>query len=158
MRLRRGCRGWWWMLLAVALDRLTKALAEAGALSGISIPGIVSFRSVRNTGMAFSMLSGHAWLLSILTALLIAGILFYLLRRPDAPGSLRAGLWLIAGGGLGNLYDRLTLGYVIDFIHLDFVNFAIFNVADICVCVGAVLVLIAAWRAEQGKGRTDGAV
>ena len=155
MRLRRGCKGWPWLMLAAALDRLTKALARTGALSGAGIPGVVSFRGVRNTGMAFSMLSGHAWLLSVLTALLIAGILLFLLKKPEEPALLRAGLWLIAGGGLGNLFDRLTAGYVIDFIKLEFVRFAIFNVADVCICVGAGLVLLSAWRTEKGRAHGE---
>ena len=156
MRLRRGCRGCIWMLLAIAADRLTKALAKRSALRGTLIPGVVSFRRVRNSGMAFSMLSGHFWLLTVFTGLLIAGIVYYLFRWPEKPPFLRAGLWLIAGGGLGNLYDRLTMGYVTDFIQLDFVRVAIFNVADICICVGAALVLLAAWRAEREKGRAHG--
>lgn len=146
------------MLLTVAADRVTKVLAKRRVLRGALIPGVVSFRSVRNSGMAFSMLSGHFWLLTVFTALLIAGILYYLLSRPGEPPLLRAGLWLIAGGGLGNLYDRVTMGSVIDFIELDFVRFAIFNVADICICAGAALVLLAAWRSERGKGRTHGEV
>ena len=158
MRLRQGCRGWQWMLLAVAADRITKALVRRRVLAGTLIPGVVSFRSVRNSGMAFSMLSGHFWLLTAFTALLIAGLLIYLLRSPDKPALLRAGLWLIAGGGLGNLYDRLTLGSVIDFIHLDFVRFAVFNVADVCICLGAALVLLGAWGMEREKERGHGEV
>lgn len=158
MQLRRGCRGWHWMLLAVAADRATKALARSGALPAELVPNVIGFRSVRNSGMAFSMLSGHFWLLTVFTALLIGGILFYLLRWPAKPAALRAGLWLIAGGGLGNLYDRLTLGYVTDFIELKFMRFAIFNVADVCICAGAALVLLGAWRAEREKERADGEV
>lgn len=158
MQLRQGCKDWGWMLLALALDRVTKVLAKRAALPRALVPGVISVRSVRNSGMAFSMLSGHFWLLTVFTALLIAGIVFFLLRRPREPRTLRVGLWLIAGGGLGNLYDRLTMGYVIDFIKLDFVDFAVFNVADVCICVGAALVLLGAWRVEREKERGNGAV
>ena len=146
------------MLLAVAADRVTKAMVRRDVLTGALIPGVVSIRSVRNSGMAFSMLSGHFWLLTVFTALVIGGIVAFLMAKPDEDKLLRAGLWLIAGGGLGNLYDRLTLGSVIDFIKLDFVRFAIFNVADVCICAGAALVLLSAWRSERGKGRTHGEV
>ena len=139
------------MLLAVAADRVTKVLVRREALTGTLISGVVSVRSVRNSGMAFSMLSGHFWLLTIFTALVIVGIVAFLMAKPDEDRLLRAGLWLIAGGGLGNLYDRLTLGSVIDFIKLDFMRFAIFNVADMCICVGAALVLLGAWRTERGR-------
>ena len=158
MRLRRGCNGIIWLMLALALDRITKGMARGMPLPVQLIPGVVSVHSLRNSGMAFSMLSGHFWLLTVFTALLIAGILFYLLSRPGEPPLLRAGLWLIAGGGLGNLFDRVTTGAVIDFIRLDFVDFAIFNLADVCICAGAALVLLGAWRAEREKGRSHGAV
>ena len=158
MRLRRGCNGIIWLMLALALDRITKGMAQGMPLPVQLIPGVVSVHSLRNSGMAFSMLSGHFWLLTVLTALMIAGILVYLMKTPQADPALRAGLWLIAGGGLGNLFDRVTTGAVIDFIRLDFVDFAIFNLADVCICAGAALVLLGAWRAEREKGRSHGAV
>ena len=143
MRLRRGCRGWWIALLAALIDRLTKRLAANLPAGGRTlIPGVVDLRRVQNRGMAFSMLSGQSLLLAILTALLIAGIVGWLVCRPDAGRLYRAGLWLIVGGGLGNLYDRLTAGCVLDFIELTFVRFAVFNVADMCICVGAALAVL----------------
>lgn len=140
--MKRRLNGWWIALLAALADRLSKRLA-AGRPAGALIPGLVNLRPVENQGMAFSMLSGHSLLLTLFTAALIAGIVGWLLARPDMPALRRAGLWLIAGGGLGNLYDRLIAGGVADFIELAFVRFAVFNVADICICVGAVLVVIA---------------
>ena len=113
------------------------------------MPGIVNLRPVENRGMAFSMLSGQTIALSVLTALLVAGIVGWLVARPDAPRLVRAGLWLIVGGGLGNLYDRLATGSVIDFLDLAFVRFAVFNVADVCICAGAVLVVAGAWASEK---------
>ena len=152
MRLRQGCRLWWIALLAALLDRLTK-LAAASASRGALIPGIMNLRPVENRGVAFSMLWGMPLVTTVLTALLIAGILFWLLAKPDAPALSRAGLWLIVGGGLGNLYDRLTAGGVTDFLELAFVRFAVFNVADVCICLGAVLVVIGEWRKERKKNQ-----
>ena len=151
MRLRRGCRGWWIALLAALADRLTKA-ALANAAPGALVPGLVNLAPVRNRGMAFSMLSGRGLGLALATALLIAALVFWLVARPDAPGLLRSGLWLIVGGGLGNLYDRIALGGVADFIDLAFVRFAVFNVADVCICAGAALAMVGMWRAERQKG------
>ena len=157
MRFRRGCRGWWIVPLAFIADRLTKLavmdMPDAQAL----IPGLVRCRPVRNSGMAFSMLSNHTWLLIALTALVALGLTAYLLLKPEEPPLQRAGLWLVVGGGLGNLADRLFYGSVIDFIELEFVRFAIFNVADICVCVGAGLAMLGLllderYRRARGHG------
>lgn len=158
MRLKQGCKLWWLALLAVAADRITKAAAQAGGPARDWIPGVLRFHRVSNAGMAFSLLSGHYWLLTIITGLVLLGVAAYLLAKPDEHPALRAGLWLILGGGLGNLYDRVFYGRVIDYIELRFVRFAIFNVADICICVGAGLVLLgAALQERKRKGQTDGA-
>lgn len=143
MRLRRGCRGWWIALLAALVDRLSKvAVARLIPRATALLPGILNLRPVENRGMAFSLLSGQSLLLTVFTALLIAGLAAWLVARPDEPRLTRAGLWLIVGGGLGNLYDRLTAGGVADFIELAFVRFAVFNVADVCICVGAAMAIV----------------
>ncbi len=149
MRLRRGCRGAWIALAAVLVDRLTKAAARASDGRGPLIPGIVNLRPVENRGVAFSMLWGKPLLLALFTAALIAGVVGWLIARPGAPRLTRVGLWLIVGGGLGNLYDRLFYGSVTDFIDLAFVRFAVFNAADVFICVGAALVVISAWKNER---------
>lgn len=153
MQLRRGCRLWWLAVLAVAIDRLCKVAITRTMVPGQAqsvLPGVVSWAYTRNQGVAFGLLSGAA-LLPLLTLLLIVALLVYLLRHPQAGSMLRSGLWLIIGGGLGNLYDRLACGYVIDFIRLDFINFAIFNPADMFVCAGAVLVAIAVLAEDRRK-------
>ena len=143
MRLKRGCRGIWVALLALAADRLSKAaVAGYAPEGGALIPGILNLRPVENGGAAFSMLSGHGLLLTLLTAALIAGLTAWLIVRDEAPALFRAGLWLIVGGGLGNLWDRLALGRVSDFLELAFVRFAVFNVADVCICAGAALAVV----------------
>ena len=154
MRLRQGCRGAWIALLAALLDRLTKLAVARFAPRGCAlVPGVVNLRPVENRGMAFSMLSGQTLALTLVTAALIAALAGWLIARPESPRLLRAGLWLIVGGGLGNLYDRLTRGGVADFIELAFVRFAVFNVADICICVGAALAALGVLMTE--RRRTD---
>jgi signal peptidase II len=108
---------------------------------------------VENRGIAFSMLSGKGLGLVLFTAALIAGLVAWLVAHPDAPTLLRTGLWLIAGGGLGNLYDRLAMGSVSDFIELAFMRFAVFNVADVCICVGAGLVLLGSITGDGKDGK-----
>ena len=152
MRSKRGFRGWWIALAAALADRLTKLLA-AGAPGGALVPGIIDLRPVQNRGMAFSMLSGQTLALTVFTALLIAGLVGWLVARPDGPALARAGLWLIVGGGLGNLYDRIATGSVTDFIELAFVRFAVFNLADVCICVGAALVVLGSFDLSRGDRR-----
>ena len=155
MRLRQGCRGAWIALLAALSDRLTKLAVSRFAPEGrLLIPGVINLRPVENRGMAFSMLSGQSLALTLVTAALIAALLLWLILRPDAPRLFRTGFWLIVGGGLGNLYDRVTAGGVSDFIELAFVRFAVFNVADVCICAGAALAVLGAGPVKRG-GRVD---
>ena len=92
--------------------------------------------------------------LTILTAVLIAAVVAWLSIRPEEqPKAVRVGLWLMAGGGLGNLYDRLVYGSVIDFIDPIFVRFAVFNPADAFICVGAALAFVALLRDERRRAR-----
>lgn len=156
MRLRRGCSGIWIAMLAAALDRISKAAVMAQAdpqLSGgliFQIPGVVAIRRTHNYGMAFSTFSSGGIWTAIATALIVAGLAAWLLLRPDACSKgVRAGLWMIVGGGLGNLYDRIAYGYVIDFIDLQFVRFAVFNLADVAICLGAVIAAVSYILAER---------
>lgn len=137
--LKKLIRGGAVVAPALIIDRLTKAWAAGGIEAGEFIPGIVGFRYAENTGVAFSFLSGMPWLVSIITVALVVGITALLIVDKGLSRWTRLGLWLIVAGGLGNLYDRFAYGYVVDFIELLFMNFAIFNVADICVCCGAVI-------------------
>ena len=153
MKFNPGFRLWWLALPAVIIDRVCKiavlrALSSGGAVT--AIPGVLSWAFVKNKGAAFGIMAGN-WLLPLLTAALIVCLLVYLLRRPEMPGLMRAGLWLIVGGGLGNLYDRIAYGYVIDFIRLDFVNFAVFNPADVFVCAGAGLAVLSVLISDRRK-------
>ena len=156
MNLKSACSGAWIALLAAAVDRVGKSLMlrhEPGEIVRV-LPGIVQFRRTANTGMAFSLFSENGAALTILTAVLVAAVVVWLSIRPEEqPKAVRAGLWLMAGGGLGNLYDRLVYGSVIDFIDPLFVRFAVFNPADAFICVGAALAFVALLRDERRKAK-----
>ena len=159
MQFSRGFKGVWIVPLVVAADRVTKAwalrrLAGAGRVS--ALPGWINWFYAENTGAAFSALHGLTGLVTLLTALLVIAVCVFLLVRPDEPAVVRAGLWMLAAGGAGNLFDRIAYGYVVDFIELDFVNFAIFNVADVFICVGAALAVLGYFAKERGKERQNG--
>lgn len=140
------------VLLAVALpglllDRLSKRWAQ-GPLCAVGgsaqvWPGVFGWVYAENTGMAFSALSDSTSLLALTSLLLVLGVLFYLFCAREVPPTGALGLSMIAAGGAGNLFDRLVYGYVVDFIHPEFMRFAIFNVADILVCCGAGLCILA---------------
>ena len=109
------------------------------------IEGILDFTYVENRGMAFGMLSGHRWVFMVFTVVLliaIAAFLYY--YRESASLWLKISCGLVMGGGVGNMIDRVSLGYVVDFI--DFCAFDfwvwVFNVADACVCVGVFMLAI----------------
>ena len=110
------------------------ALHESAPL----LPGVVELLYIQNTGGGFSILAGHTWLLTILTAALMAGVAALMVKRvfphPLAMWSMAA----ILGGGLGNLIDRVRLGYVVDMFNFQFMDYPVFNVADILVVCGTV--------------------
>ena len=151
------------ILLLVGADQLTKYLA-ASYLAPVGtapfLPGIMELRYVENDGMAFSMLSGRQTLLIVVTGITLAALVWYLFfKRPQARTE-RVAVCLIIAGGLGNLIDRVTAGRVIDFFATTFIDFAVFNVADCFVCVGAALFVIAVLRQElnakkEQKAGTD---
>ena len=123
----------------LALDRLTKALWKDA--DAVLIPGVLALRGTRKTGMAFGWLSGGGWLLIPLTLALLAGVLIYV-RRRQLNRLCQYGAGLLLGGALGNLLDRIFLGYVIDFIDPVFLHWFIFNLADAGICLGAALLMI----------------
>lgn len=104
------------------------------------LPGLLELTRVHNYGAAWSSFSGMRWLLSAVTAVILAVVLVLLLRgMVRHPVGLLAGA-LILSGGLGNLIDRLRLGYVVDMFHLPFwPSYPTFNLADVCIVAGAVL-------------------
>ena len=100
------------------------------------LPGLVELRTVHNYGAAWSSLAGMRWLLVAITGVIIAAVAVILIRRiVRHPVGVMAG-FLILSGGLGNIVDRVRLGYVVDMFHLEFwPSYPVFNVADICVCL-----------------------
>ncbi len=152
----------------VAFDRITKAYFEGAFALGQTSPGdfvLFRFRLVHNTGMAWGMFGDSTFALGILSCVVCVAILAAFLLWPRFAGhrltALEAvGLSLVFAGGLGNAIDRFAQGYVVDFIDLTFMDFPVFNIADIGVTCGFVLV-VAGWlladRALAARDRADGA-
>ncbi len=132
-------------VLLVAVDQLikwwaTEVLQPMGAMT--LLPGVVELRYYLNDGMAFSMLSGRQGLLIAVTSIVLIGVLFMLVRRKMHPME-RVAWTLILGGGVGNLIDRVLNGVVVDYVNVLFVDFAVFNFADMCITGGVILLM--AW-------------
>ncbi len=147
------------ILLIVAFDQITKHLASqylAGGKTVNFIPRVVQLRYVENTGMAFSMLSGARWFFVVLTAIVCAGVLWYLFSGRCRDLWLYWSLGVVVAGGIGNLIDRTRWGYVVDFIEPTFMDFAVFNIADSAVTLGAVS-LVLYLVCDLLRGRKKGA-
>ncbi len=102
------------------------------------IPGLISLTNVHNTGAAFSMLENQLWLLLVITFIAIAAIIAYMVKA-KLSSFARISLSMILGGAIGNAIDRVFNGYVVDMFDLDFMNYAIFNVADCFIVIGGIM-------------------
>ena len=150
----------------VVIDQLIKYWATAALLPVGNmdvLPGIVELRYCLNDGMAFSMLAGKQTLLIGMTSVMLVVVAAMLFTRKMSVWE-RVSWTLILGGGVGNLIDRVLNGVVVDYINVQFMHFAIFNFADICVCVGVgllmLVVLLDSFKKEETakqKADDDGA-
>lgn len=155
---------WLWYGLAavvIALDQWTKAWAERALAGGeeIVLTGFFKFQLAYNRGAAFSFLSDaggwQRWLLSIIALAVSAAIVVWIARTvvARAPGKTLEllGLSLILGGALGNLYDRVMLGHVVDFIvwHYQHYHWPTFNIADAAVSTGVAALILDLWRGSK---------
>lgn len=116
-----------------------------------SIPVISSFFNIvniHNTGAGFGMLAGQNTVLIFISAIVFGAILFGYGRLPNSKMAA-CSIGLILGGIVGNLIDRIRLGYVVDF--LDFSIWPSFNIADSAITIGAILLIIYTWRKESGQ-------
>ena len=102
------------------------------------LPGFVELFYIQNTGGGFSILQNHTWFLTVLTVLLMVGIAALLAKKVFSHPLAMWSLTAILGGGLGNLIDRVRLGYVVDMFNFQFINYPVFNVADILVVCGTI--------------------
>lgn len=152
---------WLWLTaLVIAIDLGTKAMATAMLSYGVSVPVIPMFNLtlLHNTGAAFSFLAGAAgwqrWFFIVL-AIGVSGVLAYWLRNLRRHETWTAiAIALILGGALGNVYDRIVHGYVVDFLHFYWQDwhFPAFNVADIAITIGAAMMVLDVFRKPADSG------
>ena len=122
----------------VIIDRYVKLLImqnlDLGGTAAL-LPGLLRLQRVHNDGAAWSSFSGARWLLVGVTALGLGALFFFVTRFVRHPLGVWS-LWLVIGGGAGNLIDRVQLGYVVDMFATEFIDFPVFNVADIFITCG----------------------
>jgi signal peptidase II len=127
-------------------DQITKWLAVK-YLSAIKtkplIEGVLHLTYVENEGAAFGMLADHRWLFMIISSITIVGLGIFLYAGFAQNRLYSVSVAMIISGGIGNMIDRIALGYVVDFIDFCLIDFAVFNGADSFVCVGAGMLILA---------------
>ena len=147
---RAICSGYWLTLLVIILDQASKLLAEQYLVYGqpVELMSLLNFTLAYNTGAAFSFLHDaggwqHMFFIGIAVTMSIV-ILVILFKTPRKDLQLAISLWLILGGAIGNLVDRIRIQKVVDFrdFHVGQWHFATFNVADAAITIGAVLLIM----------------
>lgn len=132
------------IIAAAVIDQIIKKAVVSTMALYETIPvieDVFHITYIHNTGAAFSMMEGMRSLLVMLPLVMVAGALIYMfIKRKTGHPLMMTSVALIAGGGIGNIIDRISQGYVVDY--LDFRVFPIFNMADICVCVGCGLLIL----------------
>ena len=163
--LGAGASNWLWLsAVVIVLDQWSKTLVSSWLelYDSVAILPVLNIRLLHNTGAAFSILADAGdwtrWFFTILAVGVSIVILLWLRRLPaKGQGMLAIGLALILGGALGNVIDRATLGYVIDFIHVHYppwnFDFPSFNVADSAITVGAGLLILDSILAARRERR-----
>lgn len=133
-------------ILVLAVDFISKMLVSRNMNLYETIEiidGVFSLTYIRNKGMAWGMLQNQRWIFIIATVVVVAFIIGIAIKYGKVHPTLNLGMALTVSGAIGNLIDRIFYPEgVIDFLHAEFIDFPIFNVADIAVCVGAGLIMI----------------
>lgn len=132
------------MLVSIILDQGTKLLAIKhlkGKEAFVLLKGVLEFQFFSNTGIAWSMLEGQIVFILFTGIVLLSVILFFIIKLPEHKKFhvLYILCGFLAGGAVGNMIDRIRLGYVVDFIYFSLIDFPIFNVADMCIVISIIV-------------------
>lgn len=142
-------------LIAIILDQVSKFLIASSFFYGeqkVLINGILSLTKIFNSGAAFSILQNQTPLLILISTAIALGLIIYLIKKLNTLNiQLVIGWGLILGGTIGNLIDRIIFGYVLDFIKLDFIDFPIFNLADLSINFGVIIILVYTLKSAMEK-------
>lgn len=137
-----------WIIIAIILaaaDQIIKYFVVSGMSVGetaFSVLNIFDITYLQNRGAAFSILSGRLSLLSLISVVFCVGAVIYWIRKKPEHLLLKTALVMMFSGALGNGIDRIFRGFVVDYISASFVSFPVFNLADICITVGAAFLAV----------------
>ncbi|MDT2811122.1 signal peptidase II [Enterococcus asini] len=143
--------------LLVVCDQLVKYWVVSNLSLGEAmnvIPNVFSLTYYQNSGAAWSILQGQMWFFAIVTFVAVPLCIWLLWKNRRGSKFYSLALGLVIAGALGNFIDRMRLGYVVDMFQTDFMNFPIFNVADMCLTIGVVMVFIYALFEERFERKT----
>ncbi len=133
-------------VIALIIDQAVKYWATANIVLNTGtkefIPGFIQFTNIHNTGAAFSILEGARWFFVILCIIFVALIVYVLITDIISAPVARWMAVIVMAGAVGNCIDRLICGYVVDMLEFEFMNFPVFNIADIYITVGGILFVI----------------
>lgn len=142
-------------IAVVALDQFIKAQLSAsplGSVVGSLLFGLIDLRIVYNTGAAWGIFAGNPVLLAIFSLLVCALLLGYFIwARKSTTMFQVVGIALVVGGGIGNVIDRFSQGYVLDYLCTTFIDFPVFNVADMAVTCGVVILVVSLFMHTSSK-------
>lgn len=128
-------------IFIVAIDRITKLLLINKEIT--IIPNFLNFIYTENRGIAFGIASNNTILIVLLNVIILAIMIKFLKDKFSKTNYIIIlSLIMILAGGVGNLIDRIAMGYVIDFIDVNILNFPVFNVADISITLGVIMIMI----------------
>ena len=132
------------IVAGIVIDQISKYLAAAYIDGEVSVLGkLLHFAYVENRGAAWGMLADHRWVFMLVSsvAIIAFGVYLFCFKVPNTLYGVA--IAIVISGGIGNMIDRVALGYVIDFLKFAFIDFPVFNIADSLVCIGAGLLILA---------------
>jgi len=144
--------------LIIVADQVTKYLTVQNIPLHGHMPvfhGFICLTYTQNTGGGWSFLSGHTWVLVLVSLVFFALIILAIWKKFFIGKAQLICLFAVLGGGLGNLIDRVRLGYVVDMIETEFISFPVFNVADCFISCGAIALLLFVLLEDVFKGRKE---
>jgi signal peptidase II len=140
------------IILGFILDRISKIYAINNFIDNPYDGSILNFTYLENRGAAFGILQNNRLFFIMLTMTVVGYLIYYFIKHYKTNTSLlNIAITFIITGAVGNFYDRLIKTYVVDFIEFSFINFPVFNVADIFVTVGSILIIIYLLFFEEGE-------